>query len=522
MERLCAIVLALAGTAYRVALTLGDAPPANSDEGTAGLAALHISEGRHMPIFFYGQEYMGTLHSFLAAPLVQLFGTHWWTIRIPSIGMYVAFLALMYWLTRRLYTPWFAVFAVGVLALGSDRVVKDQVIGVGGYSEVSVATVASMLIAVSLVLSKAPARPVAYATWGLVAGFVTWTHWLGLPFIAISATLLVALRRPDFRGRTVCLTVAGFLVGSAPLIWHNLFSGETNSLSVLLNISGAAQSASWLDRLYGSIVIGLPLSSGLCAPSNCYSWQLWWGPVYVVLMVAALVMAFRSVRHDTGVARSRAAGRFALAAGGALTLLAYVASASAANTPIESARYLHYGLVSLPAVMWPLWAMAKSTVGAASDRIAGWPTSPRRALGLGSAVVLVGFCGNALVATGQLVRHQPQYETRATDERVLVQHLLGHQLNHLYSEYWTCNRLAYVTSEQIRCAVLDDDLSPGLDRYAFYRNDVQQADRVAYVFPLDTAADNRLASFATSIGETVEVEQIAGYNVYTFADHRPT
>ena len=39
-----------------------------------GLAALHIARGEDFPVFFYGQEYMGTLEAYLAAPLVALFG----------------------------------------------------------------------------------------------------------------------------------------------------------------------------------------------------------------------------------------------------------------------------------------------------------------------------------------------------------------------------------------------------------------------------------------------------------------
>ncbi|MFD0823295.1 hypothetical protein ACFQ0D_34400, partial [Micromonospora zhanjiangensis] len=276
-------------------LVIAHVPPANSDEGTAGLAALHIGQGRHLPIFFYGQQYMGTLHSYLAAPLVQLFGTQWWVLRVPAIGMYAAFLALMYWLTRRLYTPWFAVLVVGLLAVGSDRMVKNQVIGAGGYSEIATATVAVMLLAVLVVLNPGPARPARWALWGLIAGFVTWTHWLGLPYVVVSAALLLHLRRAEFRARIVSV-VAGFVVGGAPLIWHNLFGAGRNSLSVLFSVSGAGEPAPWLDRLHGAFVLGLPLSSGLCAPNRCAPWQLWWGPVYVVLLVAALVLAWRGLR----------------------------------------------------------------------------------------------------------------------------------------------------------------------------------------------------------------------------------
>lgn len=514
-----AAAFGIAGVLYRVVLVALDVPPTNSDEGTAGLAALHIAQLKHWPVFFYGQHYMGTLHSYLAAPLVQLFGAHWWVLRLPALAMYALFLLLVFRLTRLLYTPWFAAFAVAVLALGSDRVIKDQVIGVGGYSDVATAVAGLLLVAALLTLRRAAGRWVWFVG-GLLAGYVVWTHWLALPYVAVAVLLVGWARRSTLTARRLTLAGAGLLVGAAPLIWYNLRPGHPNSLSVLLSVSGATEPAALTDRLHGAIMLGLPLSSGVCAPSRCAAWQTWWGPVWLALLVTAVAMAVVAFRQADAAGRRVHAARLALLAGGALTLLAYVASASSALTPVESARYLHYGLVSLPALLWPLWAGATAaltgtpTRSSVVRRAPAHPTSVRRTVGLLALAVTCAFVAASLIATGQLVRHQPRYAAEADAQRRLAGHLLAAGLTRIYTEYWTCNRLAYATGERIRCAVLDDALRPGHDRYRPYHEQVRRAERVAYVLPRDSAA---AAAFTTSTPPGVEVTEVRhaeGYRIY--------
>ncbi|MFI6762436.1 ArnT family glycosyltransferase [Micromonospora sp. NPDC050417] len=519
-----AVAFGLAGLLYRVFLVALDVPPANSDEGAAALAALHIGEGRHWPIFFYGQDYMGTLHSYLAAPFVQALGTHWWVMRIPTLAMYALFLFLVFRLTRTLYTPWFATLAVVVMALGSDRVVKDQIIGAGGYSDVATATAGLMLAATALAL-RLEKRQVTYLLGGLLAGYIVWTHWLALPYVAVAVLLVGWAGRSVLTKRHVLLAAAGFICGVAPLIWFNIRSGHPNSLSVLLSLSGATETAAWSDRIHGGVILGLPLSSGMCAPSRCETWQLWWGPVYLGLMVVAVVIAIVGIRRSVDPDERRLhAGRLALVIGGAVTLGAYVASASSALTPIESARYLHYGMVSLPAVVWPLWVGVKSAAdravtGTPGDHGPGRVTVPRPtrggvALAAACLVIAGAGIGSLLVATGQLIAHQPAYAAKADAERVLVDQLRHDGVTRVYSEYWTCNRLAYVSGEQIRCAVLDEDLTPGFDRYRPYREQVRQSELVAYVLPTASAMAENFARSAPSTTEILGVRNVAGYQVY--------
>ncbi|HZN73500.1 MAG TPA: hypothetical protein VFC00_17660 [Micromonosporaceae bacterium] len=128
-----ALALGTIGVAYRLALIVSGVPQTNSDEATMGLIGWHMAQGITFPAFIYGQNYMGTVEALLAAPLFALGGPTVLLLRLPMVLAYAVLLFAVYQLTKRLYTPWFAVFVVGLLAFGSDRVIKDQLIS-NGYA----------------------------------------------------------------------------------------------------------------------------------------------------------------------------------------------------------------------------------------------------------------------------------------------------------------------------------------------------------------------------------------------------
>ncbi|WP_229791565.1 DUF423 domain-containing protein [Micromonospora fulviviridis] len=411
LPALLALLVGLAGVGYRLALLLADAPPTNSDEATMGLAALHIARGDGFPVWFYGQAYMGTLEAYLAAPLVALAGPSVLVLRLPTLALYALFLALSWRLTRRLGGDrWFALLVVGFLALGSDRVVKNQLIAGGGYPELNPAGVALALLTVGLcagapgarlprrAAADRPAEPLPlratasgsaarlprWAGWGLISGLLLWADPLILPFVLALGAVLAGCRRRELIGRAGAALAAGLLLGAAPMLLDSLRHGR-NPLAAVLAASGADAAASWGERLYGGLVLGPPLAMGFCSPGHCAPWQLWWAPAFVVLLLLAAVIAWRALRRPLSPAdlghfpfaandncprsgddpagaterRVSAAVRLALLAGAAAVLAAYTASNAAGRTPIESARYLSVLAVATPALLWPLWTAAR-------------------------------------------------------------------------------------------------------------------------------------------------------------------
>ncbi|MGC5018248.1 hypothetical protein [Micromonospora sp. DT47] len=507
---LLALLVGLAGVGYRLALLLADTPRTNSDEATMGLAALHIARGEDFPVFFYGQAYMGALEAYLAAPLFALAGPSVLALRLPLLASYALFLFLGWRLTRRLGGDrWFALLVVGVLALGSDRIVKNQLIAGGGYPELNPIGVALALLTLDLAAGRPTGRPWRFAGFGLLAGLVLWVDPLLLPYLLALGAVLVWAARRELRGRHGLLLVGAALLGAAPLLGHSLAHGR-NPVAAVLAAGGGDATAGWVDRLHGGLVLGPPLGMGLCSPSHCAPWQLWWAVALPVLLVLAGLSAWRTLRPLAGGPRtesikgrqsrttgpSGAAVRLALVLGAVGTLAAYTVSSAAGRTPVESSRYLSCLLISTPPLLWPLWQAARrpgNREPRGGREQAGGPaagrTAPVRVAAVGALVALVA---TATVATAGTLTTVPANRAEAQRHRALVDALRERGVRQVYGEYWTCNRLTFAAREEIVCAVLDERLRPGFDRVPAYRRAVERAADPAYVAPLGSPLAARL------------------------------
>ncbi|WP_089154341.1 hypothetical protein [Micromonospora sp. NBS 11-29] len=539
---LLALLVGLAAVGYRLMLLLADAPPTNSDEATMGLAALHIARGEDFPVWFYGQAYMGTLEAYLAAPLFALAGPSVLALRLPALALYALFLVLSWRLTRRLGGDrWFALLVVGFLAFGSDRVIKNQLIAAGGYPELNPAAVALALLTVGLCAGGSGVRLPLWATWGLISGLMLWVDPLLLPYVLSTGTVLVVRRRREFAGQAGLVVAGALLLGAAPMLLDSLRHGR-NPIAAVMAASGGDSPAGWGERLYGGLVLGPPLGMGFCSPSHCGTWQLWWALAFPILLLLAAAAAWRTLRtwkppasHRTSLIPAPAAGalaaapgplwverdnddrptsahlaageerrvqaavRLALLAGSAGVLVAYGVSSAAARTPVESSRYLSCLAVAVPALFWPLWRMARQPAGI---------------LRVAATAVLAAVLGTAGAATVAAFRTVPATHAEAKQHRALVATLRELGIRRVHGGYWTCNRLAFATRENVLCAVVDDELRPGFDRLPLYRRAVAADPGAVWVAPVGSPMAARLDQQLGPEPGALDVVIVANWRIY--------
>ncbi|MER7996524.1 DUF423 domain-containing protein [Micromonospora chalcea] len=520
LPTLLAVLVGFAAVGYRLALLFADVPPTNSDEATMGLAALHIARGDGFPVWFYGQAYMGTLEAYLAAPLIALAGPSVLVLRLPTLALYALFLLLSWRLTRRLGGDrWYALLVVAVLALGADRVVKNQLIAGGGYPELNPAGAALALLTVGLCVTGAGARLPRWAAWGLIAGVLLWVDPLILPYVLTLGALLVAWRWRELAGRAGVVLAGALLLGTAPMLVDSLRHGR-NPVAAVLAAGGTGAAADWADRLYGGLVLGPPLAMGFCSPGRCATWQLWWALAFPVLLALAAFTAWHTLRRTWGgprsVERVSAGVRLALLGGAAGVLAAYAVSNAAGRTPIESSRYLSCLAVAVPALLWPLWQAVRPLAEVESIKATGGRAAGARArvAGVGAVAVLAGVLGTGAAATVEVIRAAPAVHAEADRHRSLVDTLGALGVRHVRGGYWTCNRLTYATGENVLCAVVEDDLRPGFDRLPAYRREVAADPEAAWVAlagsPLAARLDARLGPEPGAL----DVVTVAGWRIY--------
>ncbi len=102
-------------------------------------------------------------------------------------------------------------------------------------------------------------------------------------------------------------------------------------------------------------------------------------------------------------------------------------------------------------------------------------------------------------------------------EMQLIAGLTQHNITHIYTDYWTCDRLAFQSQEHIICGVLAGGctLQRGLhNRYAPYYTTVSQDPHAAYVILTSTRCDAAIAQKMKRDGYTYITFTLNDYSVY--------
>jgi hypothetical protein len=545
-------LLICAAAAIRFVLVALEWPATNSDESTMGLMAMHIAEGRHFPDFMYGQSYMGTAESYLAAAVFWLFGPSLVALRVPMVLLFLAFLLVMYVLARRLYGTKVALTSIGLLTLGSRELYGYESVTEGAIPETLLTGTILLLLGHRLLETAdrdahSARRRWLLAGWGLAVTFGLWSTMLVAPFVLTSGVLVWLARR-----RHVVLAApgggwamaGGLVVGALPWLAHDLTRpfGET-SVAALIEVYthggtglNGGHSAGLASQVTNTVTTSLAYITGGSAVAHLHSPPAWplgfsgswhpptdnaiatvWGLAATVLWTAGVIGALRALRRRRtalpgnvarGTARitaqrSRLYGRLAMLISAGLTTAAFVASPTPGVAPANNVRYLVGIVVATPALIAPLWAL--------------FPAAPRlsRALRLGGLGLIVL---TLIIGTGQAFRDATHGRGEATS-RQLIGALQHHGVNRIYGGYFDCARLIFISREQVICAVLfqgpGDSLRPGLDRYLPYRAAVQADPGAAYVF---RSGDPRNGVLARSTCRWQSRWQLAGYEVWQPAE----
>jgi hypothetical protein len=95
-ERALVIAAACALVVVRTLVFVGwEQSHFDADQAIVGLMAKHLLEGRAFPLFFYGQQYLLGVESWLVAPFFLLFGVSVTTLKLPLLALNVVTAVLL-------------------------------------------------------------------------------------------------------------------------------------------------------------------------------------------------------------------------------------------------------------------------------------------------------------------------------------------------------------------------------------------------------------------------------------------
>ncbi|HEY8315508.1 MAG TPA: glycosyltransferase family 39 protein [Gaiellaceae bacterium] len=267
---------AVAGIAFRMWAALLPQGALDADEAVVGLLTRGILHGT-FPVFFPGQGYGGTQESFLAAPLVAVFGLETWAIRIVVVLLWAASAVLVWRIGLRVLDERRAVLAATLFWIWPAYFDWKSTRAHGFYGAELFLGLAILLLVLRLD-ERVTRRDLVLL--GLALGCGLWAS----PQVAIVALpalgWLVWRHRSIVRGAIFVLPAAvigglPWLLGNLRHDWYSLHPG--------------ANEGPWSAHLHNLVVSTLPEALGLRL-----AWSFEWLGSAVVgyLIYAALLVGF--------------------------------------------------------------------------------------------------------------------------------------------------------------------------------------------------------------------------------------
>jgi hypothetical protein len=547
----CAVVIIALAMLLRIVLTAIGWPVTNSDESTMGLMAVHIATLKDFPIFLWGQNYMGAFEAYLGAVLFHVFGVSVFTLRLSTMLEFALFLVCMYLLASLLYTKKLALVTLLLLSVGSVMMLFTELMAHGGYPELLCFGTVAFLLASWLAFTSDQdlslhwqwRRMFAFGCWGLVVAIGFWSDYIFLPIILMSGLLLVLFCWRELLRRAILPLLLGLLIGGIPLIIYNVNAPlRLNTLAVIKALHNGYWSYAVGNPIYshfplyaqvkGTMLFTLPMATGappLCIESNwvvlghggepafhCFDLihrnsgllviTLCWSIGFIVLWLISVFHELRmlwklrqwsSEQPRSSLQRQAFICHFArlmLLGSAGLTLLQFTSGPVSAAFP-EYSRYLSGLLIATPALIAPLWGLSHESHQEYSSPSARHPRDLD--LATGSLVLRRGillFIGVVvLFGTISIFSEIPTAQAVNQQQNALIRDLLRIKATHIYTtDYWSCNRLAFLAKEQIICAVVNDRLQNNATRPPRYYSIVKADPHSVILLPVGSAQSSAM------------------------------
>jgi hypothetical protein len=490
-------ILAAVGLGLLVRLSVLASPMGeiDADEAVVGLMARHIAFDGELPVFYYGQAYLGSLEAFTAAPLFLAFSSSAALLKLVPLAYSLGFLVLSALVARRVFGEGPAIITAVYLALPPAMWALWSTKARGGYAEVLFLGEAMLLASLWLASQKRPLW--SWLVWGLLAGVALWTHLLAIVYIA-PAVVFVALRQRRLLIGEAGAASTGFVVGAAPLLLANV----NYDLATLAVVSGpTGVSVAPLSELLRFLRTGVSMLAGVGrpVPPPTLASDLAWnvptaGPLVVVMplvlaLIAVLVWHLPSLRR---LIRGQPCSEAAL-----LLLVALMVPATLIFTS--------YGyFMAEPRYALPLYSAVPLVANAL------WHLTVR--VRFATAFVIVALNVWNIFATAALVVRPPDLlDSTPLNRQTLVQYLDGQDRHQVYTDYWIAQTIMFESKERVQAAVIAD----GPNRYLPAADNVAQTPNAVAVFVRNSDTDQRFTARLQQVGATANVATVDAYHVYS-------
>lgn len=386
----------------------------DADEAITGLMAKHVLDGE-ISVFYWGQNYGGSLEPLITAGLFAVFGSSVFALRAVPVLLSIVTAIVVWRIGLRMGSRFGGVVAATLFLAWPGWSVWKSLRAHAFYGVLALTS--SLLILVALQIRDKPSIK-RY----LLFGFVTGVGWWASPQIALVAVPVVVWLVVVIRDwRFVAFTGLAFLAGTAPWLLWNL-TNEWASVTQLPDLPDT----SYLERFTGFWTHVLPTALAVRVP-RVGSWVTATATsalvAYAVALAAFLWFVFISIVQRDWVR---------VLFGSTLVAYPFLYAASPFTWYLDEPRYLV-----------PFLVVACVIIGTAA--------------GKSIAVLTVVITAVLPLSALQLVAMEEQDALDLKEEGILVpadfspllETLESEQIDRVLAEYWIAYRITFESDERV-------------------------------------------------------------------------
>jgi hypothetical protein len=285
-----ALLVAL-GVGVIVRLLLLRSPRLWYDEATSGLLGLSVLRGE-LPIYFFGQPFMGALDGYLAAPVFWLLGVSARTLELVPVLLALATVGLTVRLAHDAFGPRAALLTAVLLAIPPDFLLFWSHEARNHYPLTVLLGTLALLLALRVPAARGGRATILFVLLGGSFGLAFWTNFLSLVYVpAIAALLLRRGIRPLVPRGLAALPA--FALGSLPHWLYGVPHGTAMPPPGRpVGFGTVFAHLGFFGRTAWPIVAGVPQAIRDAAPGDGLALAL--GALYLVAAASALRAARRA------------------------------------------------------------------------------------------------------------------------------------------------------------------------------------------------------------------------------------
>jgi 4-amino-4-deoxy-L-arabinose transferase-like glycosyltransferase len=516
------VLIFIVSASLKLGLQFADVIPFNSDEAIVALMARHILQGE-LPVFFYGQVYMGSLDAFMVAGGFALFGQHVWVIRLVQTVLFAAVMLTTAWVAKLVFGDWkHGWIAACFLSIPTVNVTLYTTATLGGYNEAML--LGNLVLALGMILiRRADALPEKHldmktyllaVLWGTIAGCGLWANGLSLVYsLPAGLVMLWAIFwrfRVKFNGwqktLLVLVATAGIAIGASPWLIYAIQTGPASLMAELFGTAVAVEKTPWLiqtgQHLFNFVLLGLTALFGFRPPWGVRWLGLPMMPVVLVFWGAVVYAWFWRWRPEKGVRWKK----WMLTGVGVSVIAGFVFTPFGVD---PSGRYF-----------LPLYMML---VMAAADGVLRLVKKPQWQTAVVAFVLVFHLWGTLQCA----LRYPPGITTQFDAVAVVDHHYNDELIDFLksegetrgYSNYWVSYPTAFLSEEEVIFVPalpyhLDMRFTTRDDRYEPYRGMVASSENVVYITTNHPELNAYLRDEFEAAGVSWQEKVIGDYQVF--------